>query len=69
MSEVSGKDDKLNTQEQRIYFGMLTDETIATKVKESGLALEEYLGITSKDNLRSFDEKIYQSHRVFIFKF
>ena len=31
--EVSGKDDKLNTQEQRIYFGMLTDETIATNTK------------------------------------
>lgn len=31
--EVSGKDDKLNTQEQRIYFGMLTDETIATNAK------------------------------------
>lgn len=31
--DVSGKDNKLNTQEQRIYFGMLTDETIATNAK------------------------------------
>lgn len=31
--DVSGKDNKLNTQEQRIYFGILTDETIATNAK------------------------------------
>lgn len=31
--EVSGKDDKLNTTEQRIYFGMQTNETIATNAK------------------------------------
>lgn len=31
--EVSGKDDKLGTKEQRIYFGLETDETIATNAK------------------------------------
>ena len=31
--DVSGKDDILNTSEQRIYFGMSTDETIATNAK------------------------------------
>ena len=31
--EVSGEDDKLNTKEQRIYFGLNTDEIIATNAK------------------------------------
>lgn len=31
--EVSGKDDKLGTEEQRIYFGLNTNETIATNTK------------------------------------
>lgn len=31
--EVSGEDDKLNTTEQRIYFGLETNETIATNAK------------------------------------
>lgn len=31
--EVSGEDDKLNTKEQRIYFGLRTNEIIATNTK------------------------------------
>ncbi len=31
--EVSGKDDKLDTEEQRIYFGLETNDTIATNAK------------------------------------
>ena len=31
--EVSGSDDKLNTKEQRIYYGMMTDQTVATNTK------------------------------------
>ena len=36
--EVSGEDEKLNTKEQRIYFGLNTDEIIATNTKTQ----EEY---------------------------
>ena len=36
--EVSGEDDKLNTSEQRIYFGLETNEIIATNAKN----IQEY---------------------------
>lgn len=31
--DVSGSDDKLNTKEQRLYYGMMTDQTVATNTK------------------------------------
>ncbi len=31
--DVSGKDDKLNTENQQIYFGLETNDTIATNAK------------------------------------
>ena len=44
--EVSGEDDKLNTTEQRIYFGLETDDYIATNTKNK----QEY-DYTSEDGV------------------